>query len=137
MTEYLREFLSDYQQMIYDTVGKEAYLKLVENFGGQRVFLWKADTLDRALHRADTRNIPLAECLSNKQKAIYDLIGEDAYVELAEKFGGGCIVPCSRHTLHNARWKADICNEFDGMNFNELMRKYHVSKQFLSELLKK
>ena len=137
MTEYLREFLSEYQRTIYDTVGEEVYVKLVEHFNGEKVFLCHADTLDKALHRADVRGVPLSECLSHKQKLIYDLVGEDAYVELAEKFGGGCIVPCSRYTLHNAQWKANICSEFDGTNFRELMKKYHLSERILSEILEK
>lgn len=83
----------------------------------------------------DIEKITSLEQLSGDQKELAEIVGLEAYRKLVENFGGCQIyIPKLEMTLKKIR-NIEIRNSFNGSNYRELAKKYHLSEKTVREII--
>ena len=64
-----------------------------------------------------------------------DIVGEDAFVEIAKLYGGGVVyVPTYKSIIRTSR-NREIIKKFDGFNISQLAREYGISSNHVKRIL--
>jgi Mor family transcriptional regulator len=69
------------------------------------------------------------EKLPAEQKNIIELIGLEAYIKLAEAYGGTLLYITKLDGIIRESRNREICGDFDGYNYRHLALKYNLSEQ--------
>ena len=83
----------------------------------------------------DIEKITSLEQLSGDQRELAETVGLEAYRKLVENYGGMCVYIYKPETILRERRNAEICNDFNGMNYRELAQKYHLSEKTVREIV--
>ncbi|MDE6671301.1 MAG: hypothetical protein K2K16_03805 [Ruminococcus sp.] len=83
----------------------------------------------------NVEKIESLEQLSGDQRELAEIVGIEAYRKLVENYGGMCIYIYKLETILRERRNAEIFNEFDGMNYRELAKKYNLSEKTIREIV--
>lgn len=83
----------------------------------------------------DIEKIINLDQLSGEQRELAEIIGLDAYKKLIEHFGGCQLyIPKLETILKEVRNK-EIKENFNGFNYRELAKKYHVSEMTVRKIV--
>lgn len=75
------------------------------------------------------------EDLFGEQKLIAEIIGIEAYLKLAEVYGGQSIYIAKMDKVENIQRNARIIADFNGYNHKFLANKYHLSERSIRAII--
>lgn len=73
--------------------------------------------------------------LSGDQRELAETVGLEAYRKLVANYGGMSIYINKPETILRDLRNTEICNSFNGFNYRELAKKYHLSEKTVREIV--
>lgn len=83
----------------------------------------------------DIEKIVSLDQLSGDQRELAETVGLEAYRKLVANYGGMSIYINKPETILRDLRNAEICNSFNGFNYRELAKKYHLSEKTVREIV--
>lgn len=83
----------------------------------------------------DIEKITSLEQLSGDQRELAEIVGLEAYRKLVKNYGGMSIYINKPETILRDLRNTEICNSFNGFNYRELAKKYHLSEKTVREII--
>ena len=83
----------------------------------------------------DIERIVSFDQLSGDQRELAEIVGLEAYRKLVANYGGMSIYINKPETILRDLRNIEICNSFNGFNYRELAKKYHLSEKTVREIV--
>lgn len=161
-SEYIRKNLtikdvSEYQELFFEAVGKDDYIKLCRKLGGCTIYLPKEKTLrsivckklknngqERSTSTMDKESLfenLTIDDLKEKHRLLYELLGKEKFIETCITFGGSNITIPQEKTLYTEIAKRKIRESKEliqsgVITVQQLAMMYKVNQSFVYKVLK-
>lgn len=83
----------------------------------------------------DIEKITSLEQLSGDQRELAEITGLEIYKKLVANYGGMCVYIYKPETILRELRNAEICEKFNGYNYRELAKNYHLSEKTVREIV--
>lgn len=83
----------------------------------------------------DIEKIVSLDQLSGDQRELAEIVGLEAYRKLVANYGGMSVYINKPETILRDLRNTEICNSFNGFNYRELAKKYHLSEKTVREIV--
>ena len=83
----------------------------------------------------DIEKIVSLDQLSGDQRELAETVGLEAYRKLVANYGGMSIYINKPETILRDLRNTEICNSFNGFNYRELAKNYHLSEKTVREIV--
>ena len=84
----------------------------------------------------DIEKIVSSEQLAGGKKELANVIGLEAYKKLVQHYGGSYIYINKSDTVVRSERNAEICEKFNGSNYNQLALEYNLTENRIRSILK-
>lgn len=84
----------------------------------------------------DIEKIVSSEQLAGSKKELANVIGLEAYKKLVQHYGGSYIYINKSDTVVRSERNAEICEKFNGSNYNQLALEYNLTENRIRSILK-